>query len=201
MKINFPIDKPQDSVATYCFYCHSSNVELAKEKKFTKFICQSCGKTSDRAIIIDPEIVWWIDPTTKEYWHKSVGVFIFNNKKQFLVFKLQKYPYKYTIPAGHLNRDELPEDAAQREVLEETGLSINKLSLLGQDDISNDSCRRGSDHHHWFTFRSLSPNTDKLKLNEEGIKPMWVTIQEATKLDFTVPVRLLFEKYIITSST
>jgi len=195
MKFDFPIDTTGNHTTTYCIYCHSSDIETVISRGITEFICHSCEKHSDRAIIIDPEISWWIDPKTKEYWHKSVGIFIFNNEGKFLIFKLQKYPYKHTIPAGHIDVQETPKDAAQREALEETALAISQLSLLGEDDISNDSCRRGSDHHRWFTFQAFVANSDNLNINDEGIKPMWVTPQEARKLDLTVPARFVFEKY------
>jgi ADP-ribose pyrophosphatase YjhB (NUDIX family) len=195
MKLDFPVDTTNNRTTTYCIYCHSSGIETTKSKGKTEYICRNCGKRSDRAIIIDPDIIWWIDPATKEHWHKSVGIFIFNKEGKFLIFKLQKYPYKYTIPAGHINVQETPEDAARRETLEETSLAISRLSLLGEDDIQNDSCRRGSDHHHWFTFLAIIVNTDNLNINDEGVKPIWLTTQEAERLDLTVPVRFVFEKY------
>jgi 8-oxo-dGTP pyrophosphatase MutT (NUDIX family) len=38
----------------------------------------------------------------------------------------------WTLPKGHLDLDELPERAAEREVHEETGLSVRFLAPLGE---------------------------------------------------------------------
>lgn len=51
-----------------------------------------------------------------------------------------RYPldrYSWEIPEGGCPLDELPEDAARRELLEETGLSCTNIKEIGQFDISN----------------------------------------------------------------
>lgn len=194
MKIDFAIgDSSKESL--FCIKCHSTDIKPIKSKAITGYKCNACDSFEPRAIIIDPKIEWWIDDRTKDYWHKSVGVFIFNSKNEFLIFELNKFPFASTIPAGHLDKNELPEVAVIREAFEETNLSLTSVKLLAEERISNDQCRRGSDHHFWYIFTAKLPEEQNIRVNEEGQEPRWVTAEQAKKMKLTYPVKLLVEKY------
>lgn len=64
----------------------------------------------------------------------SVLVMALNDKREFLLVK-QYRPTMETdtieFPSGHIEGHETPEDAARRELREETGYSPSKLELLG----------------------------------------------------------------------
>jgi ADP-ribose pyrophosphatase YjhB (NUDIX family) len=74
------------------------------------------------------------DPTTRDFTattfvvHQNQTLLLWHNKVQ-----------AWLPPGGHLNPNELPEEAAVREVLEETGLEVE---LLGE-------------HHVWGEVRVL----------------------------------------------
>ena len=59
----------------------------------------------------------------------------------------------YTIPAGHLEKNESAEVAVVREVYEETKLTIIPCTfrLLYEEEIK-DKCRRGADYHVWSLY-------------------------------------------------
>lgn len=61
--------------------------------------------------------------------HFCASAFVINpiNKKILLV--KHKKNHKWTQPGGHIENDEVPEEAALREVYEETGL---RVKLLGE---------------------------------------------------------------------
>ena len=61
----------------------------------------------------------------------GVGVIIQNEQGQILIGKRKgsHSPY-YSIPGGHLENGETFEEAAKKEILEETGLTLYKLSLI-----------------------------------------------------------------------
>lgn len=70
---------------------------------------------------------------------------------------------EWIFPKGHLEQDEAAEDAAVREVREETGLEIEILGSLGATRYAFG--RRG-DHHKrvdWFLARSIG---GQLRLEE-----------------------------------
>ena len=140
-------------------------------------------------------MVWWVDKKTKECWHESVGVFIFNSKNESLLFQRIRYPFSLTIPAGHLNVGELLEDAAKKEVFEETGIRLNKINLFSEENIIGDKCICGADNHKWHLYTAKINDNKKIKINEEGIKPEWLSIEKIKKRKLTYAVRYFIRKY------
>ena len=62
----------------------------------------------------------------------GVGVIIINQQGEVLLGKRssQHAPY-WSIPGGHMEAGESFEQAAQREIFEETGLNINEMKVIG----------------------------------------------------------------------
>ncbi|EKN5092119.1 nucleotide triphosphate diphosphatase NUDT15 [Yersinia enterocolitica] len=62
----------------------------------------------------------------------GVGVIIVNQQGEVLFGKRssQHAPY-WSIPGGHMEAGESFEQAAQREIFEETGLNINEMKVIG----------------------------------------------------------------------
>lgn len=196
MKINFdlPID---DKYHQYCPACYSEKIHEITKQENTYYFCEICKKDYPRLIIIDPEISWWVDRQTKEYWHESIGIFLFNSKKEVLLFKRIIYPFAFSVPAGHLNKNENPKKAIIREIKEEVNLIINEcdIKLFSKENLTEDPCRRGADSHKWHLFTGQVKNNQPITMNEEGIKPVWCSLDETLKKDLTQPVRFFIEKY------
>lgn len=83
----------------------------------------------------------------------------------------------WRVPAGHLDGDEGPLDGGARELLEETGLTSNKLTLLGQYDYMG-----------WVKFPMSIVKAEELTQHEqhlelyEKIDLVKVTREEARKI-------------------
>ncbi len=194
MKIDFPL--PTDNeYHQYCPKCHSEKINRIFEEEKTFYLCDQCGNKSPRLIVIDPKTVWWVDTNTKEYWHESVGVFVFNKEKKALFFERIIYPFAFAIPAGHLDVGENPEVAAKRELQEETGVVANNFKLFSEEDIVGDECRRGADNHKWHLYITNLEDIGEIKINNEGTRPVWLFLEEALKKDIVYPVRYFIEKY------
>jgi len=195
MKIPFPLPV-DDKRHRYCQNCYSENVhdEVIEGKQLYK--CDNCGNTYDRLIDVDPKLVWWVDQKTKDYWHESVGVFVTNPKKEMLFIERTIYPYGFTIPSGHLEITEDPEDAAKKELVEETGIEAQILTYYKDIKIHKDPCRRGADSHLWHVYTYLLENRLDIITNPgEGINPVWLTLNKALSKKLTPPVQYLLEKY------
>ncbi len=167
----------------YCPKCYSKDV-----KRIDKgFYCKKCGASSERLIIIDDKINYWIDDHNN-YWHESVGILIENKKREILLIKLDKFPFGYSIPAGHVDNGENPIDAAKRETLEEVGLDLDNFDLMLDADLTNDPCRRGADHHRWHLYK-VRINNANVRINEESSNSIWINPKNALELKLTSPAR------------
>ena len=175
MKI--PETIPLDREGQYCFACFSPSVKRIFRDNLTYYHCSMCDRTLERSLVIDNKIVWWVDKDAL-YWHESVGVIVLVEDKLLTQLR-QIYPFAYTIPAGHLDKGELPEVAAKRELQEETGITVQSLEVLKKDfDIIGDSCRRGSDHHRWHLYRAQMNVYPEIHLSDEASQTKWMTLQE-----------------------
>lgn len=194
MKINFEI--PNDNkYHQFCPECHSENIKRADQEGKTYYHCDSCQGTFPRMIVIDPAIKWWTTEPDKEYWHESVGIFVFNERNEALFFERIMYPFAYSVPAGHLDQGEDPGEAVIRELFEETGIKIDQAKLFSEEDIIGDECRRGADSHKWHLYTAKIGSTDSIELNDEGIKPSWLSLEQALDRNLVYPIRFLINKY------
>lgn len=67
------------------------------------------------------------------YPHESVSVVIVNEKNEILMIQSKRYitsRLEWEIPAGRIETDESPENAARRECFEETGCTLKDLTYL-----------------------------------------------------------------------
>ena len=181
----------------YCINCFSNKVKRVFKNGLTFYHCDSCGELLERSLVIDNKIVWWVDESTREYWHESVGVFVFNDQKKALFFQRTIYPFALAIPAGHLDSEEEPKTAAIRELSEETGIELgnNKVKLFSEEDVIGDKCRRGADNHKFHLYVSKTNKTDNIIINDEGVDPVWLSLEEALNYDLVYPVEFFIKKY------
>jgi 8-oxo-dGTP diphosphatase len=101
-----------DEVANFCALCGTA---LEKQDRYGRIrpVCPKCG-----------HIV---------FFAPSVAVLVLiTNGEQVLLVKRKIDPAKglWVCPAGFMDADENPRDAARREVREETGLDVDNLELL-----------------------------------------------------------------------
>ena len=173
--------------------CFSPGVKRVFRGNLTYYHCSVCDRLLKRSLVIDNAITWWVDGENN-YWHESVGVLVIVGNK-LLVQLRQIYPFAYTIPAGHLDKDELSEVAAKRELYEETGIVVQRLEVLEKDfDIIGDSCRRGSDHHRWHLYRVRMEKRPEVHLSDEAVRTKWMTLQELkSEPRLTYPLKFFIE--------
>ncbi len=177
----------------YCLGCFSTNVKRVFRDNLSYYYCSVCDRLLERSLVIDNAITWWVDGKNN-YWHESVGVLVIVEKKLLTQLR-QIYPFAYTIPAGHLDKDELPEVAAKRELYEETSIAGQQLEVLKKDfDIVGDSCRRGSDHHRWHLYRVRMERYPEVRLSDEAVQTKWMTLQELkSESKLTYPLKFFVD--------
>lgn len=113
-----------------------------------------CGHVGTRGFIFDKDIRFSFR-NDGELLHYAVGAIIKKYQAdEYLLFRRRMYPEGcYTIPAGHLEKNEAAELAVVREVYEETKLVLipSTFKLLYEEEIE-DKCRRGADYHVWSLY-------------------------------------------------
>lgn len=103
-------------------------------------------------------------------------------------------------PGGHINENELPTEAAVREVKEETGLDIE---IIGEEDhyervkillhpkiVQLEDIEPGHQHIDLIYFSKLKGKSQKIVLNEEeSTKIKWFSKEELDKVPELVAIQ------------
>jgi len=108
-------------------------------------------------------------------WCQSVGAVILREGKVLLA----RHTYGsgknlLIIPGGYLHMGELPEDAVQREVMEETGVSVKAVSLLAARFNVKD----------WYMiFLAEYIGGEARSDGDENSEVLWIPCEEALQRD------------------
>lgn len=136
--------------------------------------------------------------------HYCASAFIINPyDKKILLVKHADYD-KWLQPGGHIEPNEIPEDAAVREVYEETGI---KIKLLGErfpreEDFIRPlgvQCNRKKDGNRFIDIiYAAVPNNpnEELKINEESIEAGWFSRNELERIPVFTDVKITMD-YIL----
>ena len=174
-----------------CFSCGVSGVEDVAQDERVYFRCKQCKAKSERYIAWDPNMVQYFNER-QELVHGSVGVVVQNVAGDVLLFKRVKFPFLWTIPAGHITVGEDPHVAALRELREETGIRASRASLIFAGDIRGDSCVGGADIHAWRLYHLVLQKMRRPKIEaHEGREWQWCALDNLPD-DLTYPVSFLF---------
>ncbi|MFB6181237.1 MAG: NUDIX hydrolase [Candidatus Nanohalobium sp.] len=177
-----------------CIECGDQEIEKIDQEGKEKYRC-SKGHVNERVI----------DNQGLEYYrecgdlvHRTVGVIV-KHRDEILLLKRRKYPYSYTIPAGHLEQEEDPDKAVKRELKEETGVEAGgeEFNQVFRGRIE-DPCRRGCDIHDWNLYIYRPEQKPSTKTNDEAEKTEWVQTEDISRKELTRPTeKFLVEKDLI----
>jgi 8-oxo-dGTP diphosphatase len=116
---------PRDSFVNFCPRC---GAKVALEHKFgeERPVCPQCGW------------IYFQDP-------KVAAAVLIEEGSRVLLVRRTNEPFRgmWTLPAGFINGGENPAEAAERECLEETGLSVRVKRVV--DVIAGREHERGAD--------------------------------------------------------
>lgn len=107
----------------------------------------------------------------------------FNNEWQILLIERGIEPYmgKWALPGGFVNMDELLENACMRELEEETGLKVEKMTQLKTFDAINRDPRHRTISVVHYTFLT---SDQEIKAGDDAKKVAWFSIKQLPELAF-----------------
>lgn len=116
------------------------------------------------------------DGDKAELRHLANDGIIFKDNKVLLV---RRAPHllaggKFAIPGGYMDRDETTQEAAIREVLEETGWKVEVTEFFGIADSPN----RGDDRQNVSIFFVMRPLEKVTEPDNEVTEVKWFSLDE-----------------------
>ncbi|MEW6047689.1 MAG: NUDIX domain-containing protein, partial [Bacillota bacterium] len=143
----------------------------------------------------------------------TVAVFVTYRGRLLLMFH-RRYR-KWLPPGGHIRPGELPDEAAVREVQEETGLVVRLAGeralpvevprqLTRPEGIQLEVIEPGHEHIDLIYFAEplqaggVEPSLPELRPNSEVAAIGWFSLQELEKMDLTEEIRLWSRKALQT---
>ena len=159
-----------DQIVRFCLYC---GVPLASEERFGQLrpVCPSCGW------------IWFPDPKV------AVALLVESDGKVLLVQRANE-PFRgmWSLPAGFMDANEDPKEAAQRECLEETGLTVQVQELI--DVIAGRDHPRGA--HLVIVYRAV-PVRGELIAGDDASAAGFFCRDQLPPLAFTATRKVLLK--------
>lgn len=134
-----------------------------------------------------------------QFKNKAVGVLPVDEQGRIWLVGQYRYPierYSWEIPEGGGHGDETAEDAARRELREETGLIAGRLELISTSHLSNSVSDEGA-----FIYRatelvqgpSAPEGSEQLQVRLVEWDEAWAMIQDGRITDSMTLIALLHE--------
>lgn len=122
----------------------------------------------------------------------TVGALIYNTRGEVLMVHTHKWSNLWGIPGGKIKPNEPAEVALRREVMEETGLTLDSIEFsMVQDCIQPPEFYKKA--HFLLLNYTARTSGEKVVLNEEAEEYLWLPIEEALKLPLNTPTRILID--------
>ena len=108
---------------------------------------------------------------------------IFDGEARVLLIRRKNEPFKdaYALPGGFVDIGETMEAACRREVLEETGLAVSELTLVG---VYSDPSRDPRGHTVSIAYMTLLPEAPSPQAGSDAEAAEWVEDWRKRKLAF-----------------
>jgi 8-oxo-dGTP pyrophosphatase MutT (NUDIX family) len=122
---------------------------------------------------------WYIRPSGIPERHNAGGVVVRREEGRILVALVREWKYPgYVLPKGGIERGELPETAARREVTEEAGFnSLTLLADLGTRERLSFTKRKWT-IGHYFLYLTDQIDVAPLDRRNHPEKPTWFPLDE-----------------------
>ncbi|SIO59495.1 ADP-ribose pyrophosphatase YjhB, NUDIX family [Singulisphaera sp. GP187] len=134
-----------------------------------------------------------------QFRNQAVGVLPVDEQGRIWLVGQYRYPlqrYSWEIPEGGGHASESPEDAARRELREETGLTAGRLELIAKSHLSNSvSDELGFIYRATELEQGISEpeGSERLQVRRVEWSEAWAMVQDGTITDSMSVIALLHE--------
>ena len=114
------------------------------------------------------------------YPHEAVSVVLFNEKNEILMIRERRYTVnrlEWEIPAGRVENGESIEEAARREVLEETGCLLKDLQFLCSQNPAN-----GMSDCLCHVFAARVDTEGSIRDTDEVASKVWMPVEQVREM-------------------
>ncbi len=127
----------------------------------------------------------WSERLSSEYKQPAIAVYcvVFNKAGSLVLIKRKNAPFKgkYALPGGFVEMGETTEAAARRELKEETGLKVERLTLIG---VYSDPKRDPRGHTISIAYLAVTTHSAQPRAGDDAAAAAWVMNWRASKLAF-----------------
>ncbi len=124
--------------------------------------------------------------------HYGVHIIVECNGK-YLLLDRKNPPPGFAGPAGHIDKGEEPKEAALRELFEETGIKLEDLEFICEEEVLWNYCRSAT-AHYLYLFRTSVTSPNIVLDKTEAASLAWYTVEEIKKLNLEPVWKYWFEK-------
>lgn len=123
----------------------------------------------------------------------AAGGLIYNDAGQFLIIRSVKGKDegRWVVPGGKLEKGEGPEEAFKREVMEETGLYLKDINLLGVREYTANS----GNHYKFYDYSAVLRTKQDVKIDGESSAYKWISEGDIKQYRFGDSIRNFLNKY------
>ncbi|HNQ74917.1 MAG TPA: NUDIX domain-containing protein [Verrucomicrobiota bacterium] len=126
----------------------------------------------------------------------TVGGLIFNAQNEILLVRTHKWSNLWGIPGGKIKWGETAAAALQRELKEETNLTVDQIQfVLVQDCIHSPEFYRDA-HFVLLNYTCRCEAHSLVKLNDESQEFRWLNLEASLQMPLNTPTRVLIETVI-----
>lgn len=125
----------------------------------------------------------------------TVGALVQGPSGRLLLVRTHKWGHRWGVPGGKVDLGETLWAAVRREVMEETGLELERvLWAPAQEAVDHPEFHRPA---HFLLLNFLARSSgEEVRLNEEAQAYRWVRPQEAAGMDLNGPTRVLLQHFM-----
>ena len=123
----------------------------------------------------------------------SVGAVIVEDGKLLLVRRGRgAYQGSWAVPGGRQRRGESMREAVSREVVEETGLTVDVQEVVWAGDIMDDG--QPPAYHYAVVDFSATPTGGHLEAGDDAAEVRWVPVDEVRSMRLTPSMSDLLDR-------